>query len=64
MTNDEWRVLFDKARDGDKEAVEKLYETYGAEARRAYGADNKVGGKIQSIRVVGDGFDITVPRAP
>ncbi len=32
--------------------------------RRAYGADNKLGGKIQSIRVIGDGFDITVPRAP
>jgi filamentous hemagglutinin len=32
--------------------------------RRAYGADNKLGGKIQSIRVIGPGFDITVPRAP
>ena len=31
---------------------------------RAYGADNKHGGKIQSIRVIGNGFDITVPRAP
>jgi len=32
--------------------------------RRAFGADNKTGGKIQSIRVIGNGFDITVPRAP
>jgi filamentous hemagglutinin len=32
--------------------------------RRAYGADNKLGGKIYSIRVIGPGFDITVPRVP
>jgi filamentous hemagglutinin len=30
--------------------------------RRAYGADNATGGKITSIRVIGPGFDITVPR--
>jgi len=30
--------------------------------RRAYGADNVTGGKITSIRVIGPGFDITVPR--
>jgi hypothetical protein len=29
---------------------------------RAYGADNKTGGKITSIRVIGPGFDITIPR--
>jgi hypothetical protein len=32
--------------------------------RRAYGADNKLGGKIRSIRVIGMGFDITIPRTP
>jgi hypothetical protein len=32
--------------------------------RRAYGADNKSGGKIQSIRIIGQGFDVTVPRMP
>lgn len=31
--------------------------------RRAYGADNRTGGTIDSIRVVGPDFDITVPRA-
>ena len=31
--------------------------------RRAYGADNKLGGKIQSIQVIGDGFELTVRRA-
>jgi Domain of unknown function (DUF4157) len=30
--------------------------------RRAYGADNATGAKIQSIRVIGRDFDITVPR--
>jgi hypothetical protein len=30
---------------------------------RAYGADNKTGGKIQSIRVIGKDFDITRPRS-
>jgi hypothetical protein len=30
--------------------------------RRAYGADNLTGAKIQSIRVIGNDFDITVPR--
>ncbi len=30
--------------------------------RRAFGADNLTGGKIQSIRIIGPGFDITVPR--
>ncbi len=30
--------------------------------RRAYGADNLTGGKIQEIRVIGPDFDITVPR--
>ena len=30
--------------------------------RRAFGADNLTGGKIQSIRIVGPDFDITVPR--
>jgi Contact-dependent growth inhibition CdiA C-terminal domain len=30
--------------------------------RRAYGADNATGGKITSIRVIGPGFDITIPR--
>lgn len=29
---------------------------------RAYGADNKAGMKIQSIRVIGNSFDIKVPR--
>jgi hypothetical protein len=29
---------------------------------RAYGADNKTGAKIQSIRAIGDGFDITELR--
>ena len=29
---------------------------------RAYGADNKAGGKIQSIRVIGRGFDVAVRR--
>lgn len=33
-------------------------------AKRAFGADNKTGGKIQSIRIIGDGFDITIPRVP
>ena len=32
--------------------------------RRAYAADNKSGGRIQFIRVIGDGFDITVHRVP
>jgi hypothetical protein len=32
--------------------------------RRAYGADKKAGAKIQSIRVIGDGFDFTVHRVP
>ncbi len=32
--------------------------------RRAYGADNKTGGKIQSITVIGNGFEFTTPRAP
>jgi hypothetical protein len=32
--------------------------------KRAFGADNATGKKIQSIRVIGDGFDITVPRMP
>ena len=31
--------------------------------RRAYGADNATGAKIQSIRVIGTDFDITLPRA-
>ncbi|GAB4145095.1 MAG: hypothetical protein Tsb009_17090 [Planctomycetaceae bacterium] len=31
--------------------------------RRAYGADNATGGKIQSIRIIGDSFDITVLRS-
>jgi WXG100 family type VII secretion target len=31
-------------------------------ARRAYGAD-KVG-RIQELRIIGDGFDITIPRQP
>ena len=31
--------------------------------RRAYGADNASGAKIQSIRVIGNGFDVTVPRS-
>jgi hypothetical protein len=30
--------------------------------RRAYGADNVTGGRIQSIRVIGNGFDLKVPR--
>ena len=30
--------------------------------RRAFGADNLTGGRIQSIRIIGPGFDITVPR--
>jgi hypothetical protein len=30
--------------------------------KRAYGADIKTGGKITSIRVIGPGFDITIPR--
>ena len=31
--------------------------------RRAFGADNVTGSSIQSIRVVGPNFDITVPRS-
>jgi hypothetical protein len=31
--------------------------------RRAYGADNATGAKIQSIRVVGKDFDVTIPRS-
>jgi len=31
---------------------------------RAYGADNKLGKKINSIRVIGNGFDILTPRMP
>jgi hypothetical protein len=30
---------------------------------RAYGADNVTGAKIQSIRIIGNDFDITVPRS-
>jgi hypothetical protein len=30
--------------------------------RRAYGRDNQLGGTIMQIRVIGNGFDITVPR--
>jgi len=33
-------------------------------ARRAYGADNKSGGKIQNIQIIGDGFTIDIPRVP
>jgi hypothetical protein len=29
---------------------------------RAFGADNKVGGKIQLIRIIGNGFDEAIPR--
>lgn len=30
--------------------------------RRAYGADNPNGGKIQSIRIIGNGFSVIAPR--
>jgi filamentous hemagglutinin len=32
--------------------------------RRAYGADNRSGARIQSIRIIGNGFDFTVRRMP
>ena len=31
-------------------------------ARRAFGADNKLAGKIQSIKIIGPDFEILVPR--